>query len=274
MRNSFLTLLFLMLCFVAFSQKTEYTQINNIHYYSDSLNQSDKYINERCALDIYYPKNQKNFKTVVWFHGGGLTGGRKEIPASLREKGICVVGVGYRLAPNVKSPEYIKDAAAAVAWTFKNIQKYGGDPSLIFLSGHSAGAYLVDMVTLDKTWLGPHGIDANKIAGLISLSAQAITHFTIRKERGLADTKVVVDNFAPLNLVRADAPPTLLVTGDRELEMLGRYEENAYLYRMFKLVGHKDVRLLELQGYDHGGMAEPAFPLLLKEMDRIAKLKK
>ncbi len=63
--------------------------------------------------------------------------------------------------------------------------------------------------------------------------------------------------------MRADAAPMLLITGDRELEMLGRYEENAYMMRMMKVCGHKNTRLLEIQGYGHG-MADPAFPLLLE----------
>ena len=73
--------------------------------------------------------------------------------------------------------------------------------------------------------------------------------------------------------MRPSAPPLLLITGDRELELLGRYEENAYLARMMRLAGHKQTRLLELDGSDHGGMAEPAFPLLLKEVGRVVKSK-
>ncbi|MNF12963.1 hypothetical protein D3C80_2146400 [compost metagenome] len=65
----------------------------------------------------------------------------------------------------------------------------------------------------------------------------------------------------------------LLITGDRELEILGRYEENAYLMRMMKVAGHKDTRLFELDGYNHG-MTEPAFPLLISEVKRIIALKK
>ena len=65
----------------------------------------------------------------------------------------------------------------------------------------------------------------------------------------------------------------LLITGDRELELFGRYEENAYMQRMMKLAGHQQTTLYELQGFDHGGMAEPAFPLLLKEIKKIEKLK-
>ena len=71
---------------------------------------------------------------------------------------------------------------------------------------------------------------------------------------------------------RADAPPMLLITGDRELELLGRYEENDYMLRMMKLAGHKQTTLYELQGFDHGGMAEPAFPLLLKEVKKNRKI--
>jgi acetyl esterase/lipase len=179
--------------------------------------------------------------------------------------------VGYRLSPKVKAPAYIDDAAAAVAWAFKHVKDYGGSDRQIFLSGHSAGGYLAMMVTLDKHYLDKYNLDANKIAGLIPFSGQAITHFTIRAENGIKDTQPTIDKYAPIYFVRADAPPVLLITGDAEMELLGRYEENAYLLRMMKLSGHKDVRLFQLQGYDHGGMAEPAFPLLLKEVDRIRK---
>ena len=241
----------------------------NISYYPESVTQKDVYIKSQCTLDIYYPKTVKNFATVVWFHGGGITGGQKEIPKELTDKGIAVIGVGYRLSPKVKAPAYIEDAAAAIAWAFKHIETYGGNKKLIFVSGHSAGGYLGMMVGLDKQYLNRHQLDANAIAGLIPFSGQAITHFTVRQENGIADTRAVVDQYAPLYHVRADAPPMLLITGDKEMELLGRYEENAYLNRMMKLAGHKFTRLYELQGFDHGSMAAPSFPLLLKEVNRL-----
>ena len=262
-------------CFtiLALAQINEYSTRLNTPYYTDSIHHADKYCLERCVLDIYYPEKSTGFATVVWFHGGGLTGGNKEIPQALKDKGLCVVGVNYRLYPKIKGPEYIEDAAAAIAWVFKNIQSYGGDSSLIFVSGHSAGGYLTLMCGLDKKWLGANGIDADRIAGLIPLSGQAITHFTIRKEMGIPDKQPVVDKFAPLFHVRADAPPLLLITGDRELELLGRYEENAYLARMMKVSGHTQTKLLELDGYGHN-MTQPAFPLLLNEVTRITGDKK
>jgi acetyl esterase/lipase len=218
----------------------------------------------RCRLDVYAPAKTRPFATVVWFHGGGLTGGERSIPKPLMRQGVAVVTVDYRLSPEVKSPAYIEDAAAAVAWTFKHIGEYGGSADRIFVSGHSAGAYLTAMIGLDKRWLAAHDIDANHIAGLIPLSSQMITHFTIRAERGIRDTQPVVDEFAPLFHVRKDAPPMLLITGDREKELLGRYEENAYFWRMMKVVGHKDIELRELPGLGHGDMAEPSFPLLIE----------
>ena len=269
--HSFLVwVLFFTLHSVAYAQQPSFRQ-NDIFYYPDSNRIADAYIKSQCRLDLYCPKNVKDFATIVWFHGGGITGGRKEIPKELLDKGVAIIGVGYRLSPKAKAPAYIEDAAAALAWAFKHIEEFGGNKKLIFVSGHSAGGYLGSMITLDKTYLKKYGIDANSIAGLIPFSGQAISHFTIRQEQGIRDNQPTIDKYAPLYHVRGDAPPMLLITGDREMELLGRYEENAYLSRMMKLNGHQSTRLFELQGFDHGGMAVPAFPLLLKEVDRLKK---
>lgn len=219
---------------------------------------------ERCRLDLYHPTDAEGFPTVVWLHGGGLTGGTKEVPGALRERGFAVVGATYRLHPRAKCPEYIEDAAAAVAWTFRNIERHGGSRKRIYVSGASAGGYLAAMIGLDKRWLAAHDIDADELAGVIPLSGQMITHFTIRKERGIGTKTPVVDDLAPQHHVRADAPPLLLITGDRELEILGRYEENAYLARMMRQAGHAETTLFELDGFNHGEMAQPAFPLVVR----------
>ena len=239
-----------------------YQTESGLAYRPDS--EPDVYARERCKLDVYHPVAGPSVPTVVWFHGGGLTGGNRSIPSALKGQGIAVVAVDYRLSPKAKAPAYIEDAAAAVAWTFKNIARYGGDTNRIFLSGHSAGGYLASLVTLDRRWLAVHGVDPDRLAGLVPFSGQSITHFAIREERGLARTRPLIDDLAPVYHVRKDAPPILLISGDRNRELLGRYEESAYFWRMLKEVGHPSVELLELQGYDHGQMADPAFPLLLR----------
>lgn len=244
---------------------TKYQIDKDIQYRTTAETTGNEYVNDRCRLDVYYP-SEKDFTTVVWFHGGGIKAGNKYIPEKLKDKGIAVVAVNYRLSPKVKCPIYIEDAAAAVAWTFKNIEKYGGDKTKIVVSGHSAGGYLTSMIGMDKTYLAKHNIDADDIAMLVPFSGHTITHFTVREERGIEGTQPIIDEFAPLYHVRADAPPLVLITGDRELEMLGRYEENAYMYRMMKVAGHEQTKLYELDAFNHGGMASPALEILLQEI--------
>ena len=244
------------------TKSPHYAIKQDVPYRDDSV--QTEYMRRRCRLDIYHPTNKKNFSTIVWFHGGGLRAGNRNIPDALREQDLAVVSVNYRLSPHVKSPTWIEDAAAAVAWTFHNIERFGGSAEHIFVSGHSAGGYLTSMIGLDKRWLAVHDIDADHIAGLIPYSGHTITHFTVRAERGIPGEQPVIDDLAPLYHVRKDAPPLLLITGDRDMEMLGRYEENAYLWRMMQVIGHPDTELFELEGYNHGQMAKPAHALLLR----------
>ena len=253
------------------AEDSGYQLIKDIPYYDERSREDDAYKNERCYLDLYLPKIKNKYTTVVWFHGGGLRGGRKSIPESLKEKKIAVVAVNYRLFPKVKSPAYIEDAAAAVAWVFQNIDRYGGDANKIVVSGHSAGGYLTSMVGLDKRWLAKHNIDANDIFGLVPFSGHTITHFTVREEKGIPKERPLLDDFAPLYHVRHDSSPLVLITGDRNLELLGRYEENAYMMRMMKVAGHNETSLYEIQGYNHGKMVRPAFPILI---DYIRKWEK
>ena len=111
-------------------QDKGYNYVQNVSYVSDG--EQDVYRKERCVLDIYYPETDKGFATLVWFHGGGLEGGNKELLEGFRRQGFAVVSVNYRLFPRCKCPEYIDDAAMAVAWTFDNIEKYGGNKEHIY----------------------------------------------------------------------------------------------------------------------------------------------
>lgn len=259
--------LFLVLTAVSFAQQTEYVLKEQISYVSSN---ADSYQKEKCLLDVYYPKNKKDFVTVIWFHGGGLVEGRKEIPSFLKDKGIAVVGVGYRFAPKVKVDDIIKDAALAVKWTFDHIAELGGNKNKIVLSGHSAGAYLDLMLALNKKYLTEVGLSSQDFMGIVPMSPQVITHAAARKEKGIEMLQPTIDEFAPLYWVRKETAPITLITGDRELEMVGRYEENAYLERMLKLVGHSNIKLIELEGYGHD-MVYPALPLLLREIEHWNK---
>lgn len=247
----------------------DYKLDKDISYISPT--DADAYKKERCKLDIYYPTEKKSFQTVIWFHGGGLEGGEKSIPVELKEKGVAVVAVNYRLSPKAKCPAYIDDAAESIAWVFNNIASYGGDPNNVFVSGHSAGGYLTLMVGMDKSYLKKFGIEADRIKGLIPVSGQTNTHFTIKKERGLSYDIPYIDEYAPISFSSKDVPPVLLITGDKNLEMAARYEENAHLYSVLKHLGHQDATLYELEGFDHVAVYQPACYLIIDWMKKHAK---
>ena len=259
-------LLFLLCACIAQAQNA-YRTNKDISYVSGS--ETDTYRLERCKLDIYYPENKKDFSTIVWFHGGGMEGGNKFVPKELREQGFAVVTVNYRLSPKAKNPAYIEDAAEAVAWVFKNIEKYGGRRDHIFVSGHSAGGYLSLILAMDKKYMATYGVDADSVAAYLPVSGQTVTHFTIRKERGLPNGIPVVDEYAPVNKARKETAPLVLITGDKHLEMAARYEENALLEAVLKSIGNKKVTLYEMQGFDHGQVLGPACYLIVDYVKRF-----
>ena len=87
----------------AFAQETAYKTIQNIAYYPENSEGATEYQNKQCRLDVYYPEGKKDVPVIVWFHGGGLTGGGKELPQALKDKGYCVVGVGGVCYPSISS---------------------------------------------------------------------------------------------------------------------------------------------------------------------------
>ena len=265
--RSYFLILALLLCTTI--ARAQYNQVNDIPY----RDAAEGYAQERCKLDVYYPTNETDAPVVVWFHGGGIEGGEKHIDPQLKNCGLVVVAANYRLLPKAPIDDILDDAAAAVAWTYKNIAKYNGSKRKIFVAGHSAGGYLLDMIGLDKRWLAKYGVDADSLAALVPFSGQCVTHYNIRKQQGIPPLQATIDQYAPLTYVRADAPPIIIISGDRELELFGRYEEQAYFWRMLKLVGHKDVTLYEMQGYDHGAMPFPAYKILKDHIKRLTEKK-
>lgn len=248
-----------------------YKVIENISYQSDDAKNTDEYLSKRCVLDVFYPENSKDFATVVWFHGGSLKEGEKYFPKELMNKNIAIIAVNYRMNPRVEYPVYIEDAAASVAWAFENIESYGGDKNKIFVSGHSAGGYLTLMVGLDPQWLQAYNIDFKNIAGLFPVSGQTLTHLTIREELELDERHRLADELSPLYNTRADAPPLFLITGDRDLEITARYEENALLYAYMKSMNKENNHLFELAGFNHGTVVAPACFLIVEQINKMIK---
>ena len=136
----------------------------------------------RQKIDVYLPKQPLTGKItevigapmVIFFYGGSWSSGDRAdyrfVGEALAAQGIVAVVADYRLSPDVRYPVFLQDSALATRWAFDNAQKYGADPSRIFVMGHSAGAYNAAMLALDKRWLGGVGLSPTKLAGWIGLA--------------------------------------------------------------------------------------------------------
>lgn len=249
-----------------------YETRKDISYHEGAaLEAEDAYQKEICKLDVRAPAGGKDLPTIIWFHGGGFTGGSRNFPAVKDPKAV-LVSASYRLSPKGEFPCFLEDGAAATAWTIRHITEFGGDPKKVFVGGHSAGGYLALMIGLDPKWLAPYQISNKSLAGLIPVSAQVTTHFHVKKLRG--DTgealRPLIDEYAPLYYASKDLQPILLITGDRKIEYKSRVEENDLFAISLKNLGHPDVEFHELPGLDHGTVAKGAGPFIMPFVERVS----
>jgi acetyl esterase/lipase len=211
---------------------------------------------ERCKLDLYLPTNTA-FATLVWFHGGGLTGGSKDgcgkLGRMFAHEGIALAAANYRLSPKAKFPAYVEDAAAAVAWVRSHLAEHGGDSKKLFVGGHSAGGYLTSMLTMNPAYLNKAGLGPNDLAGVLPVSGQMVTHYTVRAERGISTNCITADDAAPIFYSRRDVPPMLVIMGDHDWP--ARVEENQYFVAFQqRVIGNKHIRFLQIPDRTHGSI--------------------
>ena len=215
-----------------------------------------EYEQQRCRLDLYLPTEQPAFATLVWFHGGGMTGGTKDdgatvkIAQSLARVGVAVAAANYRLSPKASFPAYVEDAAAACAWVQRNIAEKGGDARRVFVGGHSAGGYLTAMLAMDTRYFQKHGLAPTNFAGYIPVSGQLMTHYTVRAERGISRYHITADDAAPIRFARADTAPLLVLYADKD--MATRAEENRFFVSVLQAAGNKRVTELLVPDRNHG----------------------
>jgi len=243
------------------------TERTDIPYYADALRASVAGESD-CRLNVRWPAASTNFPTVVWFHGGGLTSGSNKGWLRISRE-IAQVSVSYRLMSEtnaVRGVDCIRDAAAAVAWTLENIGRYGGDPARVYVSGHSAGAYLALMVGMDPKYLKRHGHDIDEIAGLVPISGQVSKHFNVREFAGDVDSQylVKIGDLAPLSHCSRDVPPILSICGQPPWEWPMRNEENRLLIASCRAMGHPSVEFVEIPFANHSTVGSLGLPFLEK----------
>ena len=128
---------------------------------------------ERHVLDIYTPEEStgKGLPVMFWIHGGGWQAGDKSDvalkPKVLTERGFVFVSTNYRLLPEVGMDDLMGDVVGSLGWVHRNIAKYGGDPTRIFVAGHSAGAQLAALICVDDRYLKKEGVPFDVLKGCV-----------------------------------------------------------------------------------------------------------
>lgn len=197
------------------------------------------YVNQADAkkrLDLYLP-DAKNFRTVVYIHEGGMTQGDKsdepysKIAETFNRAGFGFAAINYRLFPTVSWPAPAQDVASAFAWVKRNISAHGGDPSKVFILGHSSGATLAAVVSTDARFLAEQNLHLSDIAATAVLGSllddpdfasrfgerSKLEHAFVKNDflKGFG-TLERYQEFWPANHISKNMPRILLLIGDNE----------------------------------------------------------
>jgi acetyl esterase/lipase len=200
-----------------------YKRHANIAYGPDPQQRLDVYVPQRAAVE---PR-----PVVVFWHGGRWREGDKAdyrfVGAALAESGYLTLVANYRHYPQVKMPGFMHDAAQAALWAAAHANEYGGARERLYLMGHSAGAHLAALLALNPRYFAAAGQAAPRIAGVIGLSGPY--DFLPLLEPDVQDMfgpPELYPQSQPINFVRADAPPMLLVHGLNDETVLPKNARN------------------------------------------------
>lgn len=176
---------------------------------------------KRQALDIYTPAtSDAAAPVIIFFYGGSWQSGDKEsyafVGRTLATQGYVVVVADYRVYPEVYFPGFIEDGALCTKWVYDHIAKYSGNPEKIVLMGHSAGAHIAAMLSLNSAYLTAVGGNANMIKGTIGLAGPydflPLTDPILQK----LFSRVDLATTQPIHFATHKTSPFLLITGEAD----------------------------------------------------------
>ena len=201
-------------------------------------------------LDVYLPDGETS-AVFVYLHGGGILEGDKgcaEVFAPyLTSHGVALVSANYRMYPDAKYPDFIHDAADAVAWTNRYMRSTL-ECDKLYVGGSSAGGYISMMLCFDKQYLEGAGLDNSAIAGYFFDAGQPTAHFTVLKYRGIDPRRIIVDETAPIyhvGLLESYPPMHFIVSDD---DIVNRYEQTMLMMRTLAHFGHTNYTHTVMHG--------------------------
>lgn len=166
--------------------------------------------------------------------------------------GITFVSIGYRLAPKHLFPEALDDVANGLAWVHHEIAAHGGNPSRIFIGGHSAGAHYAALLAVRDDWQENVGLPQNVICGCLPISGI----YDFGPDSGLSmrprflGSKGNENAAIPINQIVDNPPPFLLAHGDQDFPHLIVQCER--MIEALKAAGGQAERIV-LENCDHLG---------------------
>jgi acetyl esterase/lipase len=172
----------------------------------------------RQKLDIYVPDGlTKPAPVIIFLYGGswqsGAKGAYRWIGQTFASQGIVTVIADYRIYPPAHFPDFVDDAALALRKVHETISSYGGDPSRVFVAGHSAGAYNAVMLASNPQYLRDAGGDLSWIDGAIGIAGPY--DFLPMTDRAIIELfgGPAIPATQPINFIDGKRPPMLLVAG-------------------------------------------------------------
>jgi len=233
---------------------------------------------KRLRLDVTIPTaaapaGRTLRPALMQIHGGGWVLGDK------REQGLPLLNhmavqgwvgfnVNYRLSPGVAMPDHLIDLKRGLAWIKEHAADYGVDPSFVCVTGGSAGGHLAALMglTVNESQYQPGFEDADTSvaaavpfygiydftdAGVFGGDPEVFTKFLepIVMQAFLADERGKFVDASPLHHLRADAPPFLVIHGDRDT--LAPVEDARTFVERLRALSGEPVLYAEMKGAQH-----------------------
>jgi len=224
-------------------------------------------------LDIYYPKLlakamesksdiESSYPMVVFVHGGSWESGNKDeyafVGQSLAQAGYVTAVINYRKAPEHVYPDYVEDAAQAIAWSYNNAESLHADPKRLAVIGHSAGAFNAVAAVANEEFLAPYGIKPNDLSAVIGIAGPYSYDFRKFDSSTAFAADATPDNVMPDRHIKGTQPPYLLLTAEKDKVV--HISNTIKMTQALKAAG-VNVETGEIKGASHatsiGAMAPP-----------------
>ncbi len=182
-------------------------------------------------LDMYYPKPlvqamqtqsviDKSYPMVVFVYGGSWENGSKEdyafVGQSLAQAGYVTAVVNYRKAPEHVYPDFVKDTAKAIAWSYDNAPKFHADPKRLAVVGHSAGAFNAVAAISNSDFLAPYGMSPSDISAVVGIAGPYSYDFRKFDSASAFASDATPDEVMPDRQIKGKQPPYLLLTAEND----------------------------------------------------------